>query len=244
MPTRAQIWKKLLKRIIEKGHKHTKDDSPIREIIGVHEFIPNLFVDAGLFHQLNRHEMLDWVEKGFADIEGYPMKGEALAKYAGSLDDPYMIDGGDFVYTYPERLCNYITVDLFGEIIERCDQLDLMVHRLMNNSGSNRSVAVLYNPGRDGVEEDIPCLNWVQALIREDEYTGSEKLILSVMFRSNDCYGAWPGNMLFLNYLGLKIVDELKDEHVSLSFEGIDYHCSSLHIYETDLPAALDVVKE
>ena len=225
------MWKRLLKQIIEEGHSHTKDDSPIREIIGVHEFVPNIFVDAGYFHALNKDEMLEWVKKGFADIPEYPIKGEALAEYVGSVDDPYMVNGGDFVYTYPERLCNYITVDLFGDIIEECDQLEIMLYRLKENAGSNRSVAVLYNPGRDGVEEDIPCLNWIQALIREN------KLILSVIFRSNDCYGAWPSNMLFLNYIGIKLVDELQEEYPHLRFEGIDYHCSSLHVYETDLPA-------
>lgn len=241
METRAQIWKRLLRQIIEKGEDHTKDDSPIREIIGVHEFIPNLFVDVGSIH-MSRYDMIEWVKNGFADIPEYPIKGEALSEYVGSLDDLYMIDGGDFVYTYPERLCNYITVDLFGDIMEKCDQLDIMVHRLLQNPGSNRSVAVLYNPGRDGVEDDIPCLNWIQALIRKDS-TGKAKLILSVMFRSNDCYGAWPSNMLFLHYVGFKLVDILREEYPSLRFEGIDYHCSSLHIYETDLPAVLNILE-
>lgn len=238
MASREQIWKKLLKQIIEEGQSHTKDDSRIREIIGVHEFVPNLFVDAGYPFPLTKSEMLDWVRKGFADIPEYPIKGEALAEYVSSIDDPYMIDGGDFVYTYPERLCNYITVDLFGDIIEECDQLDIMVHRLRDNIGSNRSVAVLYSPGRDGVAEDIPCLNWIQALIREN------KLILSVMFRSNDCYGAWPSNMLFLNYIGFKLVEELNEWYPYLSFDGIDYHCSSLHVYETDLPAVYSILGE
>ena len=41
-------------------------------------------------------------------------------------------------------------------------------------------------------EQHIPCLNWVQATIRNN------KLILHVIFRSNDCYSAFPSNMLFI----------------------------------------------
>jgi thymidylate synthase len=175
--------------------------------------------------------MLHWVEKGVADIKDYPMKGEALADYAGSLDDQHMIDGGNFVYTYPERFSNYVTVYKFSEVVVGCDQLELMESRLLENIGSNRSVAVLYHPGWDGVEDDIPCLNWIQALVRDN------KLILSVIFRSNDCYGAWPANMLFLTYVGLRLVDDLREIYPLLTFKGIDYHCSSLHIYKTDFPA-------
>lgn len=243
MASREKIWKKLLQEIITNGHDHTKDDSPIKEIIGVHEFIPNLFVDAAYPIALDYETAVDWISKGFADIPEYPIKGEALAGYVFSITDAYMIDGGDFVYTYPERLCNYITVDLFGDIIEGCNQLKLMANRLQHNKGSNRSVAVLYSPGRDGVAEDIPCLNWLQALIRKDEYTGRDKLTLSVMFRSNDCYGAWPSNMLFLTCLGIYLTDILRKEYPDLSFKGIDYHCTSLHIYKTDMDAAKKVIE-
>ena len=174
------IWKKLLKEIITKGHSHEKDDSPLQEIIGVHEFIPNQFPQTPIY--LSPEEFLKGIKNGTYDIKDYPMSGESLHDYVASLDDPYIIDGGDFVYTYPERICNYITVDLFGEIMENTNQLDLMKYRLENNPGSNRAVAVIYNPGRDGVAEDIPCLQFIQALIRDNELT------LTIIFRSNDAY--------------------------------------------------------
>ena len=43
--------------------------------------------------------------------------------------------------------------------------------------------------------------------------------------------------MMFLTYLGMKIANEL-----GVQFDYIDYHCSSLHIYETDYQQALEVV--
>ena len=60
------------------------------------------------------------------------------------------------------------------------------------------------------------------------------------MFRSNDLYGAWPSNMLFLTGLGLSMAENLKD----VTFNGIHYHSSSLHIYKTDLDAVKEVLGE
>ena len=97
--------------------------------------------------------------------------------------------------------------------------------------GSNRAVAVTFNPFIDNERDDIPCLQLIQALVRND------KLILSVYFRSNDLYGAFPSNMMFLTYLGMKIANEL-----GVQFDYIDYHCSSLHVYETDYKQASKVI--
>ena len=80
-------------------------------------------------------------------------------------------------------------------------------------------MATLYQPGRDLEREDIPCLNWLQATIRDN------KLELHCMFRSNDLYGAWPSNMYLLTYLGLWLCEQFVDEEIT--FKGIHYHSSS-----------------
>ena len=227
------IWKKLLEQIIDNGHFHIKDDSPIWEIIGMHGFIPNQFLQTPIY--LPPTEFLKGVKKGVYDIKGYPMSGEALHDYVASLNDPVMVSGIDFVYTYPQRLLDYVTVDRFGEVSEY-NQLRTMIERLEENPGSNRAVATLYNVGLDATEEHIPCLNWIQALIRDNELT------LTIIFRSNDCYGAWPANMLFVNYIGLYLVDKLRKTYPTLTFKGIYYNVSSLHIYDTDMDTAKKVV--
>ena len=56
-------------------------------------------------------------------------------------------------------------------------------------------------------------------------------LYLSVMFRSNDIYNAFPANMFFITYVGLSLVELLQDKYPSLKFEGIYYQCSSAHYY-------------
>ena len=240
------IWKKLLKEVITKGHEHEKDDSPIQEIIGVHEFIPNQFLQTPIY--LSPEEFLKGIKKGAYDIKEYPMSGEALYDYVSSLDNHEMIynknsDGSEkFTYTYPNRIFNM--TDKHTEV----NQFELMIHRLTAekydektnkgyfHSGSNRAVANIYSATKDCGMNDIPCLQWIQALIRNNELT------LTIIFRSNDCYGAWPSNMLLINYLGLKLVDRLRKTYPSLTFKGIYYNVSSLHVYETDMDAAKKVV--
>lgn len=55
-----------------------------------------------------------------------------------------------------------------------------MVERLMDDLGSNRSVAVTLDPKHDCSEEDIPCLQVLQATVRD------RKLTIHCFFRSND----------------------------------------------------------
>ena len=214
-------WRKLLEELLLSHKKHVKDETQIREIIGVHERIDNPYKDSML--NINHKQFAEAVKRGAFDIKDYPIKGEALFDYVTSLDDEHQIylDDDGFIYTYSERLQNY----------QGRNQLKDIINRLKQDIGTNRAVAVTFNPFIDNERDDIPCLQLIQALVRND------KLILSVYFRSNDLYGAFPSNMMFLTYLGMKISNELKVE-----FDYIDYHCSSLHIYETDYEQALKVI--
>lgn len=214
-------WRKLLEELLLSHKKHVKDETQIREIIGVHERIDNPYNDSML--NINHKQFAEAVKRGAFDIKDYPIKGEALFDYVTSLDDEHQIylDDDGFIYTYSERLQNY----------QGRNQLIDIVNRLKQDKGSNRAVAVTFNPFVDNERADIPCLQLIQALVRND------KLILSVYFRSNDLYGAFPSNMMFLTYLGMKIANELY-----VKFDYIDYHCSSLHIYETDYKQASKVI--
>ena len=145
-----------------------------------------------------------------------------------------------FIYTYPERLYNYLTINGFYPLKEVeprwVDQIQQMADRLNYNKGTNRAVAVLYNPGVDSTRTDIPCLNWIQATIRDDG-----NLALHVMFRSNDLYGAFPSNMYLITYIGLRLAEMIT---APVFFEGIYYHSSSLHIYKTNLDEVKKVLDE
>lgn len=216
-----KVWKELLNEVIYNGKYTYKDDSKIKEVIGVHKQIKNPYSNSII--NISADKFASYVKEGIFDIAEYPIKGEALFDYVTSLDDEYQIylDDDGFIYTYSERLQNYNDIN----------QLDVIINRLKKNINSNRAIAVTYNPIVDMNRQDIPCLQLIQALVRNG------KLILSVYFRSNDLYGAFPSNMMFLTYLGMKIANEL-----GVQFDYIDYHCSSLHIYETDYQQALKVI--
>lgn len=220
-------WVMLLRKIIDEGKNVRKDDSEIIEIIGNHVFLE---FDFCMKQYLNSDKFLDMIKKGVFDIKDYPLKSNELYEYVNSINDESKIflEGENaFIYTYPERLKNYNSEN----------QLKTILDRLINNCGSNRAIATTLIPNIDSEREDIPCLQSLQALIRNNE------LILSVFFRSNDLYGAWVSNMMFLTNIGLKLVDELKDNYPNLVFGGIDYHSSSLHVYKTDLDSVKKVVK-
>ena len=238
-------WKLFLKDTITNGKTHTKDDGDkLLENMINHAFIPN--VQNSLFchgNNITTEMFLDMIKNGVFNIEGYPMKDQALYDYVTSLDNKEIRENKDlstgeekFTYTYPNRIFKMTDrnsgfyVNQFALILSRLSE------RFGGSSGSNRAVANIYSAPRDCDMKDIPCLQILQVTIRDDE------LILHCFFRSNDLYGAFPSNILFLNYLGLKLVDCLKIDYPLLKFKGISYNSSSLHIYEHDLDAAKKVV--
>lgn len=232
-------WMQMLWDITKHGQTKKKDDSEIIEIIDNHYFLDPPYKENEFF-KMNQNVFKKMLKAGSFDIPNYLISGDALANYVLSLDDPTKIyfnnygrnikTDSDFVYTYPERLLSYATSDSIAEDSKQYfeNQLEIMANRLKKNKSSNRAVAVLYIPGIDGYVDDIPCLNWMQALISEN------KLTLHIMFRSNDIFQAFPANMIFLMYFGIKLVDELKEKYPDLEFMGIYYNSTSAHIYETN----------
>ena len=227
-----KYWIKYLKKIYHQGTDHTKDDSPIRQYYGYQMTLPAPYIPP--FRRTHRAKwFLKEVAKGVMNVEGYPIQDGALYEYVTAWDDLDMINSTDFIYTYPERIFNY-------PLETNINQYDIIRKRLLNNLGSNRAVAVLYNPQVDGDRVDIPCLNWLQVTIEEEQ-----NLRLHCMFRSNDIYGAWPSNMMLLSYFGFKLVDELnKYNDNDISFHSIDYHCSSAHYYKTDEDSVKKIIGE
>ena len=236
-----KAWKQFLQECLDNGEWTVKDDGDeILEIVDNHCFIPNV-MEALFCHgeNITLPMFLDMIDGGVFNIGGYPIKDTALGSYVKQMDDPeqiYLNDSESFVYTYPERLFNVHQVTRDGEIVT-INQVEVIINRLKEHYGSNRGVANLYMSAYDKDEQHIPCLQFVQALIR------GEELSLHIMFRSNDLYTAFPSNMLFLQYLGLKITDELKKEYPTLKFKGLYYNSTSLHIYRGDYEQAKKLMK-
>ena len=246
-----KTWRLFLKEIIVNGEKHEKDDGDIiYESMINHAFIPSVLKQYGN-QNIPIDMFLKMVKDGVFNIEGYPVKDLALYDYVKSLDDKeiranknFSTGEDKFTYTYPNRIFHMTDRDSDFFV----NQFALMVNRLtplkkrddgdglMYWSGSNRAVANIYSAPKDCDMKDIPCLQILQATVRRD------RLVLHCYFRSNDCYGAFPSNMLFLMYFGLKLVDCLKRWYPSLVFEGVSYNSSSLHVYEGDLVQARSVL--
>jgi len=246
-----QAWEYMLWQIYHTGESVFKDDAPIQEKIGMFYRIENPVLTASPFmvYSMSSPKFIDLIRRGVFDIKDYPLKGEALADYVDSINDwdkidinrfhPEWLEDGEynkpFVYTYPERLLMLWTSNTSGEL-EPVNQIEVMCERLKKNLGSNRAMAVLYQAGLDSKVDDIPCLQLIQAFVRNGE------LILSVYFRSNDIYGAFPSNMLFISNIGLMLQYELKQNGFDVTFKSIDYHVSSAHFYESDRDAVEAIV--
>lgn len=250
-------WKQLLWDCYKHGRVVKKDDSNIKEILGNYVFIERPQDIGTPFRKENDNvkDFLTDMKKGLYNINDYPIKNEALHKYVSSFydinhiscSDPKLrksanIDTDPFVYTYPERLQHIVyntntDMECFNASYQ--DQIGTIIERLVNNQGSNRAVATLYHPGIDRKRIDIPCLNFLQAIIRRN------KLELHCFFRSNDLYGAFPSNMYFITLIGLHITENInKTIQKNITFNGIHYHSSSLHIYETDLDMVKNILGE
>lgn len=115
-------------------------------------------------------------------------------------------------YSYGHRLRAYWKVD----------QIEGMVRDLQRSRLSRRAVATLWDPTTDSESKDPPCVDLLQAMIREN------KIHLTAYIRSNDIYRAWPLNAVGLRRLQIEIARRLggtlPGHLVTLS--------KSAHIYE------------
>lgn len=223
-----ESYKDFNKKIIQTGHWSFKDGKEIIESLGniIHIDNPLGFSHKAKYELITSGELIDDIEKGEYDVDGCPINGQSLSIYVKSFNRR---DVGGFKYTYPNRIKEYFGVN----------QFETMVERLISDLGSNRSVAVTLDPNHDCSEEDIPCLQLLQAIVRE------RKLTLHCFFRSNDIFGAYYSNMYFITYIGMLLVEELNRRdpvNANIVFDGIMYYSSSAHIYKTDYDKAKKLV--
>lgn len=101
----------------------------------------------------------------------------------------------NIAYTYGERL-----FDFNGR-----DQVSAMVAELRAARYSRRAVAGLWDPARDARSVDPPCLNLIQARVRDG------KLYLTAYFRSHDIFRAWLMNAFGLRKLQAEIAQRVGD---------------------------------
>jgi thymidylate synthase len=162
----------------------------------------------------NPHEpdLPDWVPLTRAQLDAY-------IPQLLTTDRP-----DNIAYTYGERL-----FDLRGK-----DQVAAMVDELRAMRFSRRAVAGLWDATRDANTSDPPCLNLVQARVRD------EKLFLTAYFRSHDIYRAWLMNAFALRQLQAQIVERVGDCRLG----DLIIVSQSAHIYADSWDAARAITRD
>jgi thymidylate synthase len=143
----------------------------------------------------------------------YPFSETVLReKYATQLLNP---DRMDFDYTYGERL------NAWGS--EMINQVDYVISKLNESPNSRRAVMTTWDPRKDTLVDEVPCLNHFVFMTRGD------LLDLSVMIRSNDMYGAWPANVYALGELLTYVSEKTQLKPGTVTSLSVN-----AHIYQND----------
>ncbi|MFW9931882.1 MAG: thymidylate synthase [Candidatus Thorarchaeota archaeon] len=150
----------------------------------------------------------------------YPFSEKVLKeKYATQLLNP---DRMNFDYTYGERLNAWGD----GEV----NQIEYVINKLKESPKTRRAVATTWDPRKDTVHDEVPCLNHFVFMTREDIVD------MSVMIRSNDMYGAWLANVYGLTELLRHVATETGLRPGRITTVSIN-----AHIYNHDWEKASDV---
>lgn len=194
-------WKRIVRKIMEDGmHRVDERESETRWHSNVMIHIANPFADRV--------------------CDEYPFSEKVLReKYATQLLNP---DRMDFDYTYGERL------NAWGP--EIVNQIDYVIEKLRDSPNTRRAVATTWDPRKDTVVDEVPCLNHFVFMVRE------KFLDVSVMIRSNDMYGAWPANVFALAELLHYVADR-----TNLTPGTVTTLSVNAHIYRHDWEKAGEI---
>lgn len=120
-----------------------------------------------------------------------------------------------FEYTYGERIYNY---PITGGVKNQVN--DYIIPELKRDNNSRRAILHLWNVEFDTESSNVPCLQTIQYLIRNNT------LYTVASFRSNDMLLAWGCNVYGITMLSKHIADEL-----GVKLGDITTISTSAHIY-------------
>ncbi|WP_405657805.1 thymidylate synthase [Streptomyces sp. NBC_00079] len=111
----------------------------------------------------------------------------------------------------------------------RIDQLAEVIRTLRTDPDSRRAVIQLYDPSLDAAgHRDVPCTLGFRFQLRQG------RLNMSTTMRSQDVWLGLPYDLFFAT-----VLHELMAGWVGADLGAYHHHVDSLHLYETDLPAAV-----
>jgi len=148
------------------------------------------------------------------------MKIKGFLEYAKNLIHGYK-SSIVFEYDYHERLREWgrDKISLIGKNVS-VDQIDYIIRKLKSQKNSRRAVAITWIPPYDEEHEDVPCLQYIQCLIR------NEKLDMFVLFRSEDILSAFGQNVY-----GLTEMQKYIAESIGVTPGDYHHYIISAHIY-------------
>lgn len=152
---------------------------------------------------------------------------------------PHREDGNHATYTYGNRICDYpmheAGLDQNGDFYDwvagdgdggGLNQIDAIIERLQKNPESRRAVAITWIPMFDAYDNEPPCCQNVQFLIRNDKVHGK------FLFRSRDGLSAMgenlPAEAYFLEHITNRLNEECKTHYSIGSLTDIS---NSFHMY-------------
>ena len=210
----AEVWLKLVSLVMQFGKidktQHSVEQKELLDVVAVITDEDPLDIYCPRYLPCSKLSLEGKQSK--KGVEQLPLPGmdvRPLSYYDSILSGTTL---PDLSYTYGERLRNYGGVDQIGK----------MITELRNTRYSRRAVAVLWDPRQDPLSLNPPCLDLVQARIRDGH------LFLTVYFRSHDIFRAWPENAFAMRKLQEYIATGV--ENVELGDLILVSH--SAHIYE------------
>jgi thymidylate synthase len=213
-PTIRAAYLRLLWHVMTYGQRGTtQHSSDQRELLDVLTVVQEEPADPAQFSHA------DWMPFSRTSL-GERLPDGSYSGYLSQFLEARPVEGVS--YTYGARLRAY------GGTL---DQVAAMVRDLQGSPNSRRAVASLWEPASDPASANPPCLNLVQARIRE----GS--LHLAAYVRSHDIYRAWASNAY-----GLRALQGLIAEQVGATAGELAIHSLSAHIYAHDWQAARDLL--
>jgi thymidylate synthase len=147
--------------------------------------------------------------------------GERLEKYCKEFTSS---DRKGFIYTYGNRYRGWFDTD----------QIRVAIDRLKNCAESRRAISVTWDPRTDTVNDEVPCMIFVDFKIRDG------LLYTAATWRSHDIAGAWYANVVGLTYLAQYVASEIGN----VSVGPITVFSISAHIYHNDLKMAEQLLKD
>ncbi len=124
-----QCYLDFVKKILNQGKETYKDSNHhLKESLGNFYVIddPLNLKFVAKYQHMTTDMMLNEIKSGKYDIEGCPIKSDALYEYVKSFENS---DDQGFVYTYPNRILAHFDVDQF-EVMKKkecCMQLEVTV---------------------------------------------------------------------------------------------------------------------